>query len=348
MKKRTFQLLMLLVVTFSASNLYAQLVASYKFNPGADSLKNDATGMTAEFAPDYLYTLPREGLPGGQIIWISRTPVKATDRFGNPNSAFAFKTHAITGDVISNVIIQKEPLDLGDKNPEYTFAAWIKLFQNPSEWEIIASIGEKGFDQIISVQPNLLNIGSFHQGSHLAKNIHAPLPSLNEWHQIVSIRTRDSIFLYVDGEIATKDKVEGPMLPTNKLTIGSRSSYEYGFNGAIDDVKVYKNALTAHEVKALYEEDLIATNIEDAFLTEADPEIYPNPVSGQLYLTIPQRAGLPEEVKIKDLSGVELQTFSNFSGNNQNLFDVSNLPSGIYLVQVVTDKGHFYKKIVKN
>lgn len=340
MKKRTFQLLMLLVVTFSASNLYAQLVASYKFNPGTDSLKNDATGMTAEFAPDYLYTHP-----GGQIDWISRTPVKTTDRFGNPNSAFAFKTVDYDGNIISNVIIQKEPLGLG---LEYTFAAWIKLFQNPSDWEIIASIGEKGFDQTISVQPNLLNIGSYYHGSHLAKSIHAPLPSLNEWHQIVSIRTRDSIFLYVDGEIATKDKVEGPMLHTNKLTIGSRSSTDYGFNGAIDDVKVYKNALTAHEVKALYEADLITTNIEDAFLTEVDPEIYPNPVSGQFYLTIPQRVGLPKEVKIKDLSGADLQIVSNFSGDNQIFFDASNLPSGIYLVQVITDKGHFYKKIVKN
>jgi hypothetical protein len=41
-------------------------------------------------------------------------------------------------------------------------------------------------------------------------------------------------------------------------------------------------------------------------------------------------------------------TLPQVGSNNQNKIDIHNLQNGIYTLQIITDKGILYKKIIKN
>mgnify|MGYP002529038967 CR=1 FL=1 len=72
------------------------------------------------------------------------------------------------------------------------------------------------------------------------------------WHHIVIALNGADIKLFIngkeDGSIEGDTKVSGPF-----LTIGMPHNHRRGFFGSIDDVRIYNRALSAEEVKALYD-----------------------------------------------------------------------------------------------
>jgi hypothetical protein len=85
--------------------------------------------------------------------------------------------------------------------------------------------------------------------------------SLNSWHHLVSTivrnatETQDRVTVYVDGnQVGTllSDKVFGwSLTPTGSLTTGALGS-NFGFKGSIDEVALYRTALTTDQVQAHY------------------------------------------------------------------------------------------------
>ena len=88
------------------------------------------------------------------------------------------------------------------------------------------------------------------------------------WHHLVFVRntTTNKLIAYVDGEWnAENTDISGSIANNGILTIGARADLETGrfFDGSIDDIRIYKYALTLEEVKTLYgiEYDIIIKNI---------------------------------------------------------------------------------------
>lgn len=75
-------------------------------------------------------------------------------------------------------------------------------------------------------------------------------------------------------------------------------------------------------------------------------QIYPNPSSGVFQILSPQLNSSNTEIIIRNLNGKPLQRIIN-NAETQKL-DLSDLASGIYLIEVVSDKEIFRKKIIKN
>ena len=73
-------------------------------------------------------------------------------------------------------------------------------------------------------------------------------------------------------------------------------------------------------------------------------EIYPNPVDDKLYINAADNI---EEVEIYNLLGVKLYS-EIINQGNENMIDMSNFDSGVYLVKIRTDKGTETLKIHKN
>lgn len=80
------------------------------------------------------------------------------------------------------------------------------------------------------------------------------------WHHLVGTWEdgTPTVAIYLDGELLSEivDNAEGGGndLPTgmNKVTIGGNDREPQGYNGAIQDVRVYERVLTASEVSSIY------------------------------------------------------------------------------------------------
>jgi hypothetical protein len=70
-------------------------------------------------------------------------------------------------------------------------------------------------------------------------------------------------------------------------------------------------------------------------------EIYPNPTSGWFYIRAPQLTDI-ESVEVFSVFGQKIKKFSSINSR----FNISELPSQIYLVKIITQQGVFLKKIV--
>jgi len=81
--------------------------------------------------------------------------------------------------------------------------------------------------------------------------------TLNSWMYVsVSWTMNGNTTFYINGEVSGPAGATGDssmISTTNPLRIGRRSNAtDYGFNGLIDDVRIYSRALTAYEVQTLY------------------------------------------------------------------------------------------------
>lgn len=75
------------------------------------------------------------------------------------------------------------------------------------------------------------------------------------WNLVTMVYANGSRKLYVNGSLSAEDAVAGSLSwgGSGNLTIGGDTSSTKGFIGAIDDVRIYKRALSASDVSALYQ-----------------------------------------------------------------------------------------------
>ena len=80
----------------------------------------------------------------------------------------------------------------------------------------------------------------------------APAFDKGKWHHIVGVVDDKTMFLYVDGKLEIDQNYNGPMSTGGSETeIGHAG--DGGFVGIIDEVLIYNKALSANEVKQVFE-----------------------------------------------------------------------------------------------
>ncbi len=80
----------------------------------------------------------------------------------------------------------------------------------------------------------------------------------NEWAHLVVLREDDQMHIYVNGaeKTITNDTISGTnsnFTNTKKLIIGAREEGDRNWNGSISDIRIYNRALSAEEIKILYD-----------------------------------------------------------------------------------------------
>jgi hypothetical protein len=89
-------------------------------------------------------------------------------------------------------------------------------------------------------------------------------PSPRSWHHVAGTFNGSSMVLYIDGQIAAQQLASGVLAITSDgLAIGNNPSgiASEGFSGALDDVRIYGQALSAAEIGQLYNTDTIGDGI---------------------------------------------------------------------------------------
>lgn len=216
------------------------LVAYYPFNGNA----NDASGNG------------NDGTVNGATL--------ATDRFGNPNSAYTFN-----GASVITIPIQQ------DNVLQCSYSAWFKTVTGGSV--IGTAAGRFTPDLVLDVhtaETGGSNVGEAHwvaDADNLSVGCRSGPDVLyndNKWHHIVGVLNSvpgtlqpSQFFVYIDGNQVGQivENVSAPTAPINANTntwIGLNSRWVYyqhtNFSIIIDDVRIYNRALSDSEVQQLY------------------------------------------------------------------------------------------------
>jgi hypothetical protein len=158
-----------------------------------------------------------------------------------------------------------------------------------------------------------------------------------DWVNIVCVRDveKDSMFVYLNGILLDKckDIIVDEIANDGDLYIGTVPSFKTDCKGAIDEVKIFKGALTDAEILAIAQDygfDPIPTAIA-SIKTGPEVSIYPNPVSQKLYI---KNAG-NSVISVYSMNGTLMRTFTNTEKDAE--LNVSEMHAGIYILKIQTN-----------
>lgn len=171
----------------------------------------------------------------------------ATDRFGQPSHAYHFD------DSSSGIFLGET-----DLSNSLTISAWVRKEGNSTTHDQIVCVTNAGgvYLNIFPIQnPSISNHIDFGANYNPNDRYLSPDPiPLNQWIQIVATYDGQNVSLYQDGQLVTT------ALRTGTFSAGTMWIGRDGpgtatdvFRGFIDDVRLYRRALTATEVALLYE-----------------------------------------------------------------------------------------------
>ena len=255
--------------------------------------------------------------------------ILTTDRFSNSSSAYSFDGD---GDYI----------DCGNApsvniTGSLTLSAWIYAIDLSSYNGIIS----KGYDasayELVEVESDMLYFLSAHDSFYV-------VPLFN-WIHVCSVfdSTTQTINLYINGVLHYTQMVGYNFISINNenLYLGShRPLWTTGWtwNGKLDDIGIWNRALDSCEVKDLYFASL--GNCSGVGINEVSQSnlftVYPNPTNSAI--TINTKANYTS-IQIVNMFGQVV-----FTKEKSASLNVSSLPSGIYFIQLVDNKGSLIGK----
>jgi hypothetical protein len=105
--------------------------------------------------------------------------------------------------------------------------------------------------------------------------------SANVWHQVALVYNNGTLYLYLDGVLdATRNTSASALYPDSGCVVigkytagGCVSDSKNYFKGSIDDVMIFKRALVASEIKALYNANIFPVEYQSGTLSDGSQEL---------------------------------------------------------------------------
>ncbi len=191
--------------------------------------------------------------------------ILCVDRNGNPESAYEFKKD--NGVFLPNTI-------LGD-GPPLTISIWVFLAekQHTGYPRIIGSAAAERDEWKTGIfGPNHnTKVFSWHACSNLTRgwphagdiNVDGGIRATKVWFHALMTYDGKEIIGYIDGKEVARKKAKGSYREVKFVSMGGAYKGQKGridggpgdwlFDGRLDDARIYSRALSAEEVKALYE-----------------------------------------------------------------------------------------------
>ena len=191
------------------------------------------------------------------------------DRFGNKNFAYKFNG-------VNSVIKVNNPSKFILSNESFSISIWIKIIDNEPTYRVFFMISNKyAFPrfELMKARSTISNGGIYaellnkdnEENEVWSKMNGEDLPK-NEWiHLVVVADYENSLFsFYVNAVLQQSTKLIEYSLPTKDEimvrfgeTTWSNNVYNrQRHNGSIDDFRMFKHALSIHDIKQLYNETI--------------------------------------------------------------------------------------------
>ncbi|MHB1277858.1 MAG: LamG-like jellyroll fold domain-containing protein [Bacteroidia bacterium] len=290
--------------------------------------------------------------------------LKAHFRFsGNANDISGNGNHAtVLGAVPAKGLLGSDSTayefdDLGDQiqfpaddmqGIEYTYSLWInpkKALTGGNSEGLIKISGSSCHQAIFRVNDFNSYTGLIAEGhgtnfSYFYAN--APqMPEANTWTHVVAVKTRDSIKVFVNGQVGgsietpSQDPCYGGTVISGKL---GQTGVGSTFIGSVDEVRIYTRPLSDTEVAGLYNMELTSFGSEKVQLK---CRIYPNPSENQeVYLDVEAEI---QDVLVFDLQGKLMKT--DFISGEKKI-KLTELVAGTYILQAHTNEGVIRERII--
>jgi len=140
------------------------------------------------------------------------------------------------------------------------------------------------------------------------------------------------------------------------LSGGTPAGGTYSGNGVVDNVFDPAQAGTGtHEITYTYSDSFGCTNQSSLFLfvdvclgvseKEAGLLVYPNPVSDNLMVKMKDNSSI-QQLTLTNMLGIRVYHNENPDSNEAVSIPVQNLPSGNYLLRVISDSKSVFKKVI--
>ncbi len=212
------------------------LVASYDFNEGSGNVRDGAVGLVAG-------DLANDGTLSGGVT-------RVTDRTGVAGGALLF-------DGVSGLVTVPDANSL-DLTTAMTLEAWVNPSAANELWQTIvmkenAATNGPGYSLYGNSGPDG-GPGTYVRPNTVSSDQAATSTtrlSAGAWRHVAATYGGGALRIYVDGALVASRTLSGA-LPNSAsaLFIGGNQSWGEFFAGAIDDVKIYRRALTAGEIAA--------------------------------------------------------------------------------------------------
>lgn len=290
-------------LTFSFSDAQV-LVAHYNFdNSLADETGEWGLSVGTDFTPTFETGF--DGTPNGAVSGFSETDFLRTE-----------DVFPISG------------------NESRTMTVWVRL--DGDAFNAILGLGTNVQDPPLrrwtfAVNPNGVNRIEVQGGGFI--NEDAGEISIGVWTHLAVTYNADTGLtqLYQNGEPGSSGTFSGPLdTAPSVLRVGNDHqliSPDRGFQGALDDMRIFAGALSDQDVKDIYDNSLLSVN--DVSAVESFTA-YPNPVENRLYFS----SNEVSNVEVYNLLGAKVLTQKVNNG-----VDTSSLDKGVYLVNCFNAQG---------
>lgn len=246
-----------------------------------------------------------------------------TDRFGNPDSAYSFD---------GNDIITIAHNDILNSSNELSFSVWVK----PNSQQNAMILGKSNYTTATNYLLRTKSTGFIQfEYKDFANSNSNPLLE-NDWNHIAVVSNADnSKQVYINGILATHTSDTSPYgLVTNPLTIGARPGAEF-FNGSIDDLRIYKSALTETQVLSLFNNNTLGV-VNAQPIENIGAYIYNN----TLYFKEGQNVNNINRLSIYTIIGQNIYQNNRVDQNiNLNFLD-----KGVYILKIELKNGSVSSK----
>lgn len=172
------------------------------------------------------------------------------DRFNNANSAIHF--NGIDGRV---EIPHSEDLNLND-NDTLSFSFWFFIEKHVQYGGLLCK-GNKISNYCSSDNSNgTIAVDINHYASNTQEVVTSKNIPINEWHHLAAVFTPQEIKIYLDGKFDNKVSIKKTHIINSEplyFGVDADGQWEY-LKGKLDDIRIYKKALSNLEINALYNE----------------------------------------------------------------------------------------------
>ncbi|MBN1359533.1 MAG: hypothetical protein JW993_03025 [Sedimentisphaerales bacterium] len=143
-----------------------------------------------------------------------------------------------------------------------TVAAWINVTAFDEWWQAIVTKGDRAWrlqrneaTDTLEFACTNVNVPGNSTGSLFGTK---PI-TLQEWHHVAGVYDGASMYLYIDGALDVSRNAQGSIrISSQPVMIGNNSNATYRlWNGLIDDVRLYSQALTPSEIRELAQGELL-------------------------------------------------------------------------------------------
>jgi hypothetical protein len=246
----------------------------------------------------------------------------------------------------------KLPTDIANQE-ELTISAWV-YWKGGSPWQRIFDFGN-GETESMFLTPSTDLVGGKLQFSiqkgDVSQDLQATLLPFKEWTHVTITLKANEARMYVNGELVAESDAfsltPDDFKPALNYLGRSQFASDALFNGNIDEFVMYNYAISAEKAEELYTLGVIITGIDNNLnLADNDFLLWPIPANNELNINYTKENSIDKaEIKIYNLTG-SLVLHKQIGSMNDNKINVSKLPSGVYMLNIISGESTKVKKII--